>query len=306
MRRSRSLLTRPLRPDRHDPTQLAISKQPSEHPHGTCHPARRNYDLLRWQEALSLDPIPGARSADMCIGNGRAALLALVCSAAIVGCSEDDAVAPTSAGPALSEADLTTLAAEVRALTAGRGIGPLARPTPVRPALVELGRALAFDKILSGNKDISCMTCHLPGFATGDGRSLSIGQGGDRPGRRCGCTRRGHSSRATRRRLQSVRQQGAVLGWPGGRSMRRATSDTCQRAPDAAMAAGLRVRGALGACDCSRCSRAEMRAASGTSSRRSRTTDRTGLDRADGAASARFRNIGGCSRLPIRARDSRR
>jgi len=113
----------------------------------------------------------------MCIGNGRAALLALVCSAAIVGCSEDDAVAPTSAGPALSEADLTTLAAEVRALTAGRGIGPLARPAPVRPALVELGRALAFDKILSGNKDISCMTCHLPGFATGDGRSLSIGQG---------------------------------------------------------------------------------------------------------------------------------
>jgi cytochrome c peroxidase len=113
----------------------------------------------------------------MCIGNGRVALLALVCSAAIVGCSEDDAVAPTSAGPALSEADLTTLAAEVRALTAGRGIGPLARPAPVRPALVELGRALAFDKILSGNKDISCMTCHLPGFATGDGRSLSIGQG---------------------------------------------------------------------------------------------------------------------------------
>jgi len=113
----------------------------------------------------------------MCISNGRAALLALVCSAAIVGCGEDDAVAPTSAGPALSEADLTTLAAEVRALTAGRGIGPLARPAPVRPALVELGRALAFDKILSGNKDISCMTCHLPGFATGDGRSLSIGQG---------------------------------------------------------------------------------------------------------------------------------
>jgi cytochrome c peroxidase len=37
---------------------------------------------------------------------------------------------------------------------------------------------LVFDKILSGNRDISCMTCHLPPFATGDGRSLSIGQGG--------------------------------------------------------------------------------------------------------------------------------
>ena len=36
---------------------------------------------------------------------------------------------------------------------------------------------LAFDKILSGNRDISCMTCHLPQFATGDDRHLSIGQG---------------------------------------------------------------------------------------------------------------------------------
>ncbi|HET7468063.1 MAG TPA: cytochrome c peroxidase [Gemmatimonadales bacterium] len=113
----------------------------------------------------------------MRIGNGRAALLVLALAAGLAGCSDSEAVAPTASGPALSEASLTTLAAEVRALTAGRGIGPLGRPAPVRPALVELGRALAFDKILSGNKDISCMTCHLPGFATGDGRSLSIGQG---------------------------------------------------------------------------------------------------------------------------------
>jgi cytochrome c peroxidase len=44
--------------------------------------------------------------------------------------------------------------------------------------LVHLGQALAFDKILSGNRDISCMTCHLPAFATGDGKSLAVGQGG--------------------------------------------------------------------------------------------------------------------------------
>jgi cytochrome c peroxidase len=113
----------------------------------------------------------------MRISNGCVAALVLVCSAGLAACSEDEAVAPTTSGPALSEASLTTLAAEVRALTAGRGIGPLARPAPVRPALVELGRALAFDKILSGNKDIACMTCHLPSFGTGDGRSLSIGQG---------------------------------------------------------------------------------------------------------------------------------
>ncbi|HSJ76563.1 MAG TPA: cytochrome-c peroxidase, partial [Gemmatimonadales bacterium] len=70
------------------------------------------------------------------------------------------------------------LAAEVRLLTAGRGITALAKPPQVRPALVQLGQALAFDKILSGNRDIACMTCHLPSFATGDGRSLSMGQGG--------------------------------------------------------------------------------------------------------------------------------
>jgi hypothetical protein len=117
------------------------------------------------------------RSLGMRISNGCAVVLVMAWSLGLGGCGEDEPVAPTPAGPALSDAAITTLAAEVRALTTGRGIGPLARPAPVRPALVELGRALAFDKILSGNKDIACMTCHLPGFATGDGRSLSIGQG---------------------------------------------------------------------------------------------------------------------------------
>ena len=112
----------------------------------------------------------------------RNALTALLASAVLVGlagCADDQTspTAPPAAPPALSASETSTLAAEVRALTAGRGIGPLARPAPVRPALVRLGQALAFDRILSGNKDISCMTCHLPGFATGDGRSLSIGQG---------------------------------------------------------------------------------------------------------------------------------
>jgi cytochrome c peroxidase len=38
---------------------------------------------------------------------------------------------------------------------------------------------LAFDPILSGNKNISCMTCHMPAFATGDAKSLSVGEGGN-------------------------------------------------------------------------------------------------------------------------------
>ncbi len=108
----------------------------------------------------------------------RTLLVALTASAALLaigGCADDNATAPP-ADPSFTEA-MSTLAAEVRALTAGRGIVPLGKPAHVRPDLVRLGRALAFDKILSGNKDISCMTCHLPGLATGDGRSLSIGQG---------------------------------------------------------------------------------------------------------------------------------
>ena len=112
----------------------------------------------------------------------RNALTAFVASAALLSvaaCGDDQTSpsAPPTSSPTLSASETSTLAAEVRALTAGRGIGPLARPAPVRPALVRLGQVLAFDRVLSGNKDISCMTCHLPGFATGDGRSLSIGQG---------------------------------------------------------------------------------------------------------------------------------
>ncbi len=44
-------------------------------------------------------------------------------------------------------------------------------------AKFELGRLLFFDKILSGNQNISCATCHHPLAATGDGLSLPVGEG---------------------------------------------------------------------------------------------------------------------------------
>ncbi|MEO8090141.1 MAG: cytochrome c peroxidase [Gemmatimonadales bacterium] len=111
----------------------------------------------------------------------QAVLGALAASATLVGlfgCAEDSATGPETRGaPELTRSEKNALAAEVRLLTAGRGITALGQPPRVRPALVRLGQALAFDKILSGNRDISCMTCHLPALATGDFRSLSIGQG---------------------------------------------------------------------------------------------------------------------------------
>jgi len=47
------------------------------------------------------------------------------------------------------------------------------------PAKSELGRLLFYDKILSGNRNISCGTCHHPKFGTSDGLSLGIGEGGE-------------------------------------------------------------------------------------------------------------------------------
>lgn len=43
---------------------------------------------------------------------------------------------------------------------------------------VALGRLLFFDKILSGNRNISCATCHHPNHASSDGLALGIGEGG--------------------------------------------------------------------------------------------------------------------------------
>jgi cytochrome c peroxidase len=108
--------------------------------------------------------------------------IAALLSEPFTACS--DRVAPTSplrATNASADRPVPTSSAVaqlVRQLAAGRGIVPLPEAPRVRPALVKLGQALAFDKVLSGNHDISCMTCHLPAFATGDARSLAIGQGG--------------------------------------------------------------------------------------------------------------------------------
>ncbi len=41
-----------------------------------------------------------------------------------------------------------------------------------------LGQLLFYDKILSGNRNIACATCHHPRLGTGDRLSLGIGEGG--------------------------------------------------------------------------------------------------------------------------------
>lgn len=93
------------------------------------------------------------------------------------GCDPPGAPDPTSPEVRF-DAVSDKLVDQVRSLAAARRIGELPAPPAVRPALVRLGQALVFDKILSGNRDISCMTCHMASHGTGDGKSLSIGQGG--------------------------------------------------------------------------------------------------------------------------------
>lgn len=105
----------------------------------------------------------------------RVSALTIVVSAA---CTTDLPTDATEAKGKPATAISPTLAAAVRELATSKGFSALSSPAPVRPNLVRLGRLLAFDKILSGNRNIACTTCHLPKFATGDGKSLAVGEGG--------------------------------------------------------------------------------------------------------------------------------
>lgn len=113
----------------------------------------------------------------MALFQHRAIAVSVVLVALASAACEDSSRSTPLAPAARVQSFPPGLVAEVRELAAAKGVGTLAQAPKVRPALVRLGQALAFDKELSGNRDISCMTCHLPKFATGDDRSLSIGQG---------------------------------------------------------------------------------------------------------------------------------
>ncbi|WP_341211858.1 cytochrome c peroxidase [uncultured Limimaricola sp.] len=55
--------------------------------------------------------------------------------------------------------------------------GEAAWPAVDRDAAA-LGQLLFYDPILSGNREVSCATCHHPAFGTSDGLSLPLGDGG--------------------------------------------------------------------------------------------------------------------------------
>ncbi|HTS87345.1 MAG TPA: cytochrome c peroxidase [Gemmatimonadales bacterium] len=99
---------------------------------------------------------------------GRALVSALLL--VVSGACESTAPTPESLNSALAP------------LLSKAGVTPIEQPAAPAPALVRLGQALFFDKILSGSKNIGCSTCHNPVYHTSDQLMLSIGTGGTLPG----------------------------------------------------------------------------------------------------------------------------
>ena len=68
--------------------------------------------------------------------------------------------------------------AQLQAALSVHAVTPLDVGDAPDAAKVALGQMLFFDKELSGNRDISCATCHHPTQGSGDGLAVSIGTGG--------------------------------------------------------------------------------------------------------------------------------
>ena len=94
-----------------------------------------------------------------------------LCVAALLLAAACDETPPTESFP-------ESLDAQLRRSIGPWGVTPIGAPPHQDPALVALGRALMFDKVLSGNRDIACATCHEPALAATDGLPLAIGTGG--------------------------------------------------------------------------------------------------------------------------------
>ena len=88
----------------------------------------------------------------------------------VVGCDGPTAATDPPLDP--------TLDVDLRQAMSSYGVIPIAPARARDPALVALGQALMFDRILSGNRDIACSTCHHPSTHGTDARSLPIGTGG--------------------------------------------------------------------------------------------------------------------------------
>lgn len=83
---------------------------------------------------------------------------------------------------ALLNAVANPLDAQLQAAAAANNVSTPAVNQTESAEMVALGKALFFDKILSGDQNISCATCHHPTASTGDDLPTSIGAGGSGTG----------------------------------------------------------------------------------------------------------------------------
>lgn len=102
--------------------------------------------------------------------SGRALIGLALASTLLLGCETEEPIEP-------DPPDTPTLTEEVRTLLGDRGVESVTPPDALDPALVTLGQMLFFDKELSGNRNISCATCHNPLLGSADAQTLSRGQG---------------------------------------------------------------------------------------------------------------------------------
>ena len=86
-------------------------------------------------------------------------------------CSQQDSQKKIQPAPKVRPADLGSVSALPSSYTS-----PADNPTTKEK--IELGRMLFYDPILSGNKDVSCASCHHPEFGYAESLELPIGVNG--------------------------------------------------------------------------------------------------------------------------------
>jgi cytochrome c peroxidase len=99
----------------------------------------------------------------------RRAIYAALASVALATACSDAPFVPVDSTPALD--------VQLRQAISPWGVVPILPVNAPDPALVSLGKMLFFDKVLSGNRDVSCGSCHSPAAHTGDDASLAVGTG---------------------------------------------------------------------------------------------------------------------------------
>ncbi len=99
-------------------------------------------------------------------------VVATVAVISLIACDDPGSVPAedTSVDTVPVDADLALRAALDR-----HGVIAPAPAEPQNPDAVAVGRLLFFDAELSGNRDVSCATCHHPNHGTSDGLRLSVG-----------------------------------------------------------------------------------------------------------------------------------